>query len=204
MSDSLKGRCSHCGGELEFDAPDVGAIAACPLCGRDTVLEPVADVGVAATAATAPDAPAPDSPAPSSGGRRRALVIVAAAVVLLALGGTAAALYAKRTNGGGRSAGASASSKPVKSAGATADMSEPVKDVTPVVTKFQAGLSADRIRRGREVFLSSCAECHRLYDPAFYNATQWANTLGSMRGKAKLNSSQYEELQTFVRTLREP
>jgi mono/diheme cytochrome c family protein len=196
MSDILKARCSHCGGELEFDAPDAGAIAACPLCGRDTVLEPVAEVGVAATGESAPNAPA------SPGKSRRALAIVGTVVLLLALGGTAAAIIAKRSNSNGKSAG-TANGKPAKSTGATASANEPVKDVTPVVTKFQAGLGADKIRRGREVFLSSCAECHRLYDPAFYTATQWANTLGSMRGKAKLNGAQYDDLQTFVKTLRE-
>jgi len=196
MSASLNGRCDHCGGNIEFDAPDTGAIAACPLCGVDTVLQPAADVG-----ADAADAGEADTSSPRKS--KRALVIAGIAVALLALAGTAAAVFLKRGNGSGSSSDSSAGRSSTK--GAPANTAEdPPKDVTPVVASLQGGMSAAKIRAGREVFLSSCTECHRLYDPAFYSATAWANTLGSMRGKAKLNGRQYEDLQTFVRTLRDP
>lgn len=127
-------------------------------------------------------------------------------IALIAIGGTAAAFFAKRAK---HSAGTEdpPAGKPVRSnpaGSASKPDDDPPKDVTPVVANFQAGLSAKSIQRGREVFLSSCTECHRLYDPAFYSATAWANTLGSMRGKAKLNGAQYDDLQTFVKTLRSP
>jgi len=195
MSASLNGRCDHCGGNIEFDAPDTGAIAACPLCGLDTVLQPAADTGSAAAGAAEHDTSPPRK-------SRRALVIAGIAVVLLALAGTAAAVFIKRANSSGGTADSSRSSSSKNPAARPDD--DPPKNVTPVVASLQGGMSAATIRAGREVFLSSCTECHRLYDPAFYSATAWANTLGSMRGKAKLNGKQYEDLQTFVRTLRDP
>jgi cytochrome c5 len=79
---------------------------------------------------------------------------------------------------------------------------DPPKAVTPVVAKFQNGFTAQQIRNGRDLFGGACTECHRQYDPATYNDTEWERTIGGMRGKAKLRGKQSDELDTFVRTVR--
>jgi hypothetical protein len=71
-----------------------------------------------------------------------------------------------------------------------------------VVAKFQNGLSAAQIRVGREVIAGPCVDCHRQYDPATYGGEEWNRIIGSMRGKAKLRGKQSDELDAFVRSVR--
>ncbi len=193
MSDLLSGQCQQCGGEFDFAASDAGAIGECPHCGKDTLFQ-VAGETVAEAAAE--DTETPSSPRSS----RRWLVVAGIAFAVLALAGTAAAFYVKRSNGGGSSGVRSAANNPA----ALAAEAETAKDVMPVIAAYQGGQTADQIRRGRDVFWNSCSECHRFYDPSFYTSSQWSATLGNMRGKAKLNAAQYDDLLVFVKSLREP
>lgn len=140
------------------------------------------------------------------GGAKWKLVVgaLAASLVLaVALWAGAGWLKSKRAGGtadvsAARPAAASARSS-TSSSGVQLD---PPKAVTPVVAKFQNGFTAQQIRNGRDLFGGVCTECHRQYDPATYNDTEWERTIGGMRGKAKLRGKQSEELDTFVRTVR--
>lgn len=202
MSDLLPGKCAHCAGEFEFDAGDAGAVAPCPHCGRETMLEIAGEE-------TALAAEAASSPRKS----RRWIAVAGIAVAVLAVAGSAAAFYLKRNHGhggdsaggnGGSKSGGSSSGTTLATARTAADMAaETPKDVIPVIASYQGGLTADQIRRGRDVFWDKCTECHRLFDPSVYAADHWDKTIASMRGKAKLNGAQAEELNIFIRSLRE-
>ena len=79
---------------------------------------------------------------------------------------------------------------------------DPPKPVTPVVGKFQNGLTAAQIKSGRGIIAGPCTDCHRQYDPAIYGSEEWSRILGSMRGKAKLRGRDSDDLDTFVRSVR--
>lgn len=76
------------------------------------------------------------------------------------------------------------------------------KRVVPVVGKFQNGLTAAQIKNGRDIIGGACTDCHRQFDPATYGSAEWDRIVGTMRGKAKLRPKESDELDTFVRSVR--
>ncbi len=56
---------------------------------------------------------------------------------------------------------------------------------------------------GRETYRGNCVECHQYYDPTLYPEGDWANWLGRMKGKAKLNDKAFAEVVQFTGQLRD-
>lgn len=199
MAGFLKCTCEHCDGHIEFPVDAVGASAPCPHCQRETTLKLDADDSGGADVVTV-------------GGSKAKLVVgtVIASLVAVAVLG-AAFVWAKRKAASKDSPGspkgtltvagnatpASTASKP----GSRVEL-DPPKPVVPVVGKFQNGLAAAQIKDGRAVIAGPCTDCHRQYDPATYGNEEWNRIVGSMRGKAKLRGRENDDLDTFVRSVR--
>ena len=53
-----------------------------------------------------------------------------------------------------------------------------------------------------EFYAAKCAKCHKLYDAADYDDTQWDGWMAKMRKKARLNDKNYERIARYAATLR--
>lgn len=197
MAGFLKCNCEHCGGRIEYPADAVGASVPCPHCQRETPLK--LDGG-------------DDGPeVVAVGGSKAKMVIGAVIACVVAVAVLAGALvWVKKKSATKDSPGTTKTTKAEKSsttpalAASTTGRIEldPPKAVVPVVAKFQNGLTAAQIRGGREVIAGPCVDCHRQYDPATYGGEEWNRIIGSMRGKAKLRAKQSDDLDAFVRSVR--
>ncbi|MEQ2009823.1 MAG: hypothetical protein ABMA26_23815 [Limisphaerales bacterium] len=195
MPGFLKCTCEHCGGRIEYPAEAVGANVACPHCQQETPLKLDSDDGADVIAV--------------GGGKAKVVIgtVIASVVAVAVLAG--ALVWAKRKTALKDSLAATTPSQkagkvvaaPPANPSARVELDLP-KAVVPVVAKFQNGLTGAQIKNGRALFGGACTECHRQYDPATYGATEWAKTIGAMRGKAKLRGREGEDLDTFVRAVR--
>lgn len=194
MPGFLKCTCEHCGGRIEYPAEAVGASAPCPHCQQETPLKLDSDGG--------------DADVIVVGGGKAKLVIgtvIACVVAVAAL--VAAGIWVKKKRGDKESPVASSSSTTGSVGSAPAKLGakvelDPPKSVVPVVGKFQNGMTAAQIKNGREIIGGACTDCHRQYDPATYAGEEWNRIVGTMRGKAKLRPKQSDDLDTFVRSVR--
>lgn len=196
MPGFLKCNCEHCGGRIEYPAEAVGANAACPHCQQETPLK--LDGG-------------DDAEVLQVGGGKAKLVIGVVVASVVAVAVLAGALFWVKRKAAQKEAAGTAPTPSAKAEKAGAVVAanpaarvelDPPKAVVPVVGKFQNGLTGTQIKHGREVFGGACTDCHRQYDPATYNDTEWERTIGSMRGKAKLRGGDSAALDTFVRAVR--
>jgi hypothetical protein len=55
---------------------------------------------------------------------------------------------------------------------------------------------------GRDIYRTSCVECHQFYDPVLYGEEEWDKWMQKMRGKAKLDARKYEDMAWFIQTMR--
>lgn len=55
---------------------------------------------------------------------------------------------------------------------------------------------------GRKIYLTKCARCHKLYDPARYDDAAWGTWMEKMRKKAHLDDEQFKTLSTYLQSLR--
>jgi len=197
MPGFLKCSCEHCGGRIEYPATAVGARVPCPHCQRETLLK-LDEVG-------------DDPEVLTLGGGKAKLVIgtviaCVAAVTALLVAGIWVKKKAEQKNqlGGSAAPAAGVAGTASASGGGSSPkvMLDPVKPVTPVVGKFQNGLTAAQIKNGRAIIAGPCTDCHRQYDPATYGNEEWSRIVGSMRGKAKLRGRENDDLDTFVRSVR--
>lgn len=173
----LKCSCDHCGGRIEYPTEAVGAKAPCPHCKRETLLK--LDGGDDADVLTV-------------GGKKTQWVIGTVVVCVTAIAllvGAGIWVWVKKRGA------AKATS------GGKVELDLP-KRVVPVVGKFQNGLTAAQIKNGREIIGGPCTDCHRQFDPATYGSAEWDRIVGTMRGKAKLRPKESDELDTFVRSVR--
>ncbi len=189
----LKCSCDHCGGRIEYPTEAVGAKAPCPHCKRETRLK--LDGGDDADVLTV-------------GGKKTQWVIgtvvvcVTAIALLVGAGIWVKKRGAAKATTGGKSQGvANSPPPPVVNLLAKVELDLP-KRVVPVVGKFQNGLTAAQIKNGREIIGGACTDCHRQFDPATYGSAEWDRIVGTMRGKAKLRPKESDELDTFVRSVR--
>lgn len=196
MPGFLKCTCEHCGGRIEYPAEAVGANVACPHCQQETPLKLDSDDGADVVVV---------------GGGKAKLVMGVVVASLFAVAALAATLVWVKRKAAQKDASGTAQQPPAKVEKAVAVPAanpaarvelDPPKAVTPVIYKFQGGLTGAQIKHGRELFGGACTECHRQYDPATYNETEWERTIGGMRGKAKLKGRESSDLDTFVRTVR--
>src|ERR1051325_4682503 len=56
--------------------------------------------------------------------------------------------------------------------------------------------------KGRKIYTSKCARCHKLYDPQKYSDAEWSKWMEKMSRKSKLNVDQTETLSRYLNTLR--
>jgi len=196
MPGFLKCKCEHCGGRIEYPAEAVGASVPCPHCQQETPLK-LDDGGGA------------DPDVVAVGGGKAKLVLGTVVACLIAVGALVAAGIWVKKRGAAKEGGDGAASAPkagMASAsgggGGSQVVLDPPKAVVPVVGKFQNGLTAAQIKGGRAIIAGPCTDCHRQYDPATYANEEWNRIVGSMRGKAKLRGRENDDLDTFVRSVR--
>jgi hypothetical protein len=103
------------------------------------------------------------------------------------------ALIAVAVNGGGcENLQASAKAKPIPTLPVSA---------RPANTN---GLSAEQISQGARLCVAKCVRCHPLYDPNFYNDTQWSTWMTKMSRKAHLKAAQEQLLREYLGAFRRP
>lgn len=83
-------------------------------------------------------------------------------------------------------------------------MAGPAATAAHLLPRQPAGRQDAALVRGREVFRSSCVECHQYFDPLYYGKAEYEDWMGKMRGKAKLKPPQYADLLAFMEYLRKP
>lgn len=66
-------------------------------------------------------------------------------------------------------------------------------------------VSIDPTVASRNLYLSRCGKCHKLYDPAKYSDEQWRKWMDKMSRKAKLQPDQKVAMSGYIETtLRRP
>jgi mono/diheme cytochrome c family protein len=58
--------------------------------------------------------------------------------------------------------------------------------------------AGDPIAGGRKLYLTKCAKCHKLYDPAKYSDAEWALWMEKMSRKSKLKPEQERLVSQYV------
>ncbi len=73
-------------------------------------------------------------------------------------------------------------------------------DLTPALIERGStrGFPEDSLRRGREVFVAKCAECHALPNPDGYTEREWERILPRMARRARLDDSEARAVRAFV------
>jgi cytochrome c5 len=71
----------------------------------------------------------------------------------------------------------------------------PAPVVTPVAP---ATTVSGELQQGQEMFTASCGRCHKLPNPAAFNAGQWTKIMEKMGPKAKLTAEQQQLVYKFV------
>lgn len=74
--------------------------------------------------------------------------------------------------------------------------------IFPVTTMKAADLTDAEVKAARKLYLSKCAKCHKLYDPAGYDDAAWQSWMAKMTIKAKLNEQQADLTSRYVETIR--
>ncbi len=57
--------------------------------------------------------------------------------------------------------------------------------------------------KGRQLYVTKCARCHKFYDPGVYSEAEWQTWLHKMSRKAKLDPAQEELLTKYLDNFRE-
>ena len=65
-------------------------------------------------------------------------------------------------------------------------------------------LSKEELREATRLYSIKCARCHKFYDPAAYNQTEWDVWMQKMGKKSKLKPDQLALLSRYLETLRAP
>ena len=61
------------------------------------------------------------------------------------------------------------------------------------------GADPEALRRGRAVFVTECAACHRLFWPNEYSPEQWRAIVRRMAGRASLSGDQAADLELYLK-----
>jgi len=64
---------------------------------------------------------------------------------------------------------------------------------------LSGGTDAAALRRGRAIFVTECATCHRLFLPAEYSPEQWSGIVRRMSARASLSGEQAADLERYLR-----
>jgi len=60
------------------------------------------------------------------------------------------------------------------------------------------GADLDALRRGRAIFVTECAACHRLFPPNAYSPEQWRGIVKRMSRRASLGGDQAADLEQYL------
>ena len=68
---------------------------------------------------------------------------------------------------------------------------------------FSLGIAhAEELSKAKDLYLTKCAKCHKLYDPSGYGDAEWSKWMEKMRKKAHLNSEEYNLIVAYCDFLR--
>lgn len=70
------------------------------------------------------------------------------------------------------------------------------EELVPAADRRAADVEA--LRRGRAVYVTECAACHRLYDPSDYSPAQWREIVARMARRASLPGDQAADLLLYL------
>ena len=71
-----------------------------------------------------------------------------------------------------------------------------------LVPASAAKLSSKEIKDAKKLYIAKCAKCHKFYDPAAYDRTEWDEWIQKMGEKSKLKTKQSELLSRYLETIR--
>lgn len=71
------------------------------------------------------------------------------------------------------------------------------EELAPAVAVPQTG-DVEALRRGRAAYVTECAACHRLYNPADYTPAQWREIVARMARRASLPGVQAADLLLYL------
>lgn len=54
-------------------------------------------------------------------------------------------------------------------------------------------ITLNDLQSGYSLYVNNCSSCHRLHNPAEYNAAKWKSILPEMYGKAKIESAEQKQ-----------
>ena len=63
---------------------------------------------------------------------------------------------------------------------------------------LNGGADAESLRRGRAIFVTECAACHRLFSPGDYSPDQWRGIVTRMARRASLSGGQAADLELYL------
>ena len=77
-----------------------------------------------------------------------------------------------------------------------------IPQVTPelvaVAVQRDATVTAERLERGRSLYVNRCGSCHSLSAPGEYSEREWNSWVHKMAPKSRLNRSQEMNIVTFL------
>lgn len=66
------------------------------------------------------------------------------------------------------------------------------------------GADLDALRRGRAIFVTECAACHKLFPPKAHSPEQWRPIVKRMAGRASLGGDQAADLLLYLSSASRP
>lgn len=76
----------------------------------------------------------------------------------------------------------------------------PTIDELGAAGTLPGGADPGSLRRGRAIFVTECAACHRLFPPAEYSTEEWGGIVKRMAGRASLSGDQAADLYLYLST----
>ena len=75
----------------------------------------------------------------------------------------------------------------------------PTADALGAAGGFPEGTDTAALRRGRDILVTECATCHRLFLPAEYSPEQWGGIVKRMATRASLSGEQATDLELYLK-----
>lgn len=79
------------------------------------------------------------------------------------------------------------------------EMAPPVNE-TLLASAGAAGQPADRLERGRKIYLKQCIACHTVQPVDGWSIAEWEKILPEMNEESHLSAAQGEDLWAYIRT----
>lgn len=62
----------------------------------------------------------------------------------------------------------------------------------------KAKVALGSLIEGKQLYLKSCGECHRLYKPSKYNAKDWSYYVDAMQDKAEISDAEKQKIYQYL------